>query len=666
MFKKSLLMILALGLVGMGAGRTGNAATGVGLMRHGFAHGGCSLNGQCLSVASVAATAVAPRQAVFTGPAPSGGKALVQLAQNQTSPAPGLSQLANVKSEKTANGVAVTLESTGSLQYTAFKLQRPLRLVMDFPKTRQGILDKPLVVTGGVVESVRPVFFEEAEVLRLEFSLKGAANYEIVRPGPNALVVQFTEAAPAKEPAAQPAQETVKAQPPAEKMPTAMVAAPVSSATDREIAPREAKFSESFCTKILSGEKEKVSLDFQGAQVANIFRILADVGGFNVVLHPDVKGETNVRLVDIPWNQALELILKNNGMGKQCFGNIVRIAPMKSLEAEEKQRTDTKKSKKLADTEEELSSNLETEVLPINYANLEDMAKNLEKMVTKRGRVSIDKRTNTMVLTDVRNNLDIMAGIVRNLDRATKQISIQARIVEATRTAAKTLGVQWGGSVNRTTNKEFPTTVDLGTNSNLGKKFIVDLPNAAKLLPFNAAGVGLSLGSLTKDVVLDIQLSALEEQGQGRTLSSPRVTTLDNKEAKIQAGRKIPYTTVSQDGTKIQFVDATLELNVTPHVTREQNILLKIQAKKNAADFSRPVNGVPTITTKEAFTEVQVEDAETTVLGGLYENTVQSAQGKVPFFADIPLLGYMFRNFSDTLNVEELLIFITPTIIQER
>ncbi len=582
------------------------------------------------------------------------GIVLAKKAGGAKSASLGVTRLTNVSTESIGGGVSVTLESSGMLQYTAFKLQKPLRLVMDFPKTTQGVLKSTQTIGKGVVDSLRPIYFQEAEVLRLEFALNQTASYEILRPEANKLVINF-----------QPARQSSRVQLAQNRgqMVGSNSGAMQNNSQRSGMSSKMASFSEDNCLKILGGEKERISLDFQNARIVNIFRILSEVGGFNVILSPNVKGSTNIRLVDVPWNQAMELILKNNGLGKQCFGNIVRLAPQTTLAAEEKARKTAKQEKKLADMEERLAGELETEIISVNYAALEELTKSLDNLKSERGRITADPRTNTLIITDINDNLLDMMTVVRTLDIPTRQVMIEARIVEVNRNASKDLGIQWGGSFNGSTNNEFPATINAGSSTNTTDDFIVDLPNAGSLLAGNAAGVGLSLGSLSKDFILDLQISALEEQGLGRTLSSPKVTTLDNREAKIQSGRKIPYATVSQDGTRIEFVDATIELTVTPHITADQNVLMTIQAKKNAADFTNNIDGVPTITTKEAFTEVLVADSETTVLGGLYENAVNNSTSKVPFFADIPVLGYLFKNFSDLDTVDELLIFITPTIV---
>lgn len=599
-----------------------------------------------------------------------------QIAQGPVSPpAPGVSNITQLTAGETKEGVSITLESSGSLQYTAFKLQNPLRLVMDFPKTRKGILQNPVTVGKGVVDSVRPLYFDEAEVLRLEITLNKAASYEIVRVAGNKLVVNLKEA-PKETPAQAPAPATAKAPALAEKSPKpAGDKAAAEAASEKQ--EREAVFTEERCIVHFSGSKEPISMDFQNAQLSNIFRILAEVSGFNIVLAPSVQGTINVRMVDVPWNQALELIVKNNGLVKQCFEKNVRILPMESLVKEEETRAKAKLNRRLAVRDEALGADLETEIVVINYADLvgpnknkpdpstSELVKALTALKSERGQISADPRTNTVIISDIRPRLVEMINVIKAVDHPTQQVLIEARIVEVRHDVAQALGIQWGGTGTAITSKEFPSTIKVGPSTATNPGFVVDLGQTSKILPGAAAGIGLSLGSLAKDVVLDAQLTALETEGKLKILSSPKVTTMDNREAKIQSGSKIPYSTVSQDGTKIEFVDAALELLVTPHITSEKTVLMKIQAKKNSADFSHTVGGgVPTILTKEASTELLIRDGDTTVLGGLYENTVSRDDKRVPFLHQIPLLGNLFKGFFKEDIVNELLIFITPTVVK--
>lgn len=608
------------------------------------------------------------------GAAASGRVELAQVSPSQQKPSsePEFHAITHLTAEEGKDGVTVTVESSGSLQYTAFRLHNPLRLVMDIPKTRMGVFQSPMTVNKGVVESVRPLFFDEAQVLRLEIALKQPTSYEIIRSANNKVQVNLKEA-PAM--AAVPAPAAPQA-PVAETKPVPAEAAKPTPAKKAEAEESMTMFTEEQCYKLLSGSKEPISMDFQNAQLVNIFRILSEVSGFNLVLSPSVQGTVNVRLLDVPWNQAMELILKNNNLSRQCFEKIVRIVTVKEVAAEEEDRRAAKERKQKANREALLAGELETEMITINYADItgpnknipnpdnSELVKALKAVKSERGQISVNPRTNTLILSDVRPRLNEMLNVIKRVDHPTPQVLIEARIVEVNRDIAQNLGIQWGSSGTFVTAKDFPSTVKFGSSTATNQGFLVDLAQAEKILPNSGAGIGLSLGSLAKDVVLDIQLTALETEGKLRILSSPKVTTMDNREARIQSGRKIPYATVSQDGTKIEFVDATIELLVTPHITDDKTILMNIQAKKNSADFSKTVQGVPTILTKEARTELLIRDGDTTVLGGLYENTVSQNDKRVPFLHKMPLLGNLFKAFIKQDIVDELLIFITPSVVK--
>jgi type IV pilus assembly protein PilQ len=398
-------------------------------------------------------------------------------------------------------------------------------------------------------------------------------------------------------------------------------------------------------------------MDFQNANIKNIFRIVSEVSGFNLVLSPDVVGTVNIRLIDVPWNKAFELIMENNGLGRLCEGNIIRIVPNATLLALQ------------------VAEPLVTEMVRINYADIAEMSTNLGGLKSPRGSITADNRTNTLILTDIPEKVDEMISVVKTLDVKTPQVMIESKIVEVTRNYAQELGVKWGVFTERkefSNTDGFPAIIRTGSerdirNQDVSGGFPTDPGFAVDLgIPSDPAGAfGVLLSTLNGDHALDIQLEALESQGKSRTIATPKVTTLDNKEAKIQSGQRFPVQTSSaNEGTKVQFVDANLELKVTPHITADENVYMKIEAKQNTADFARTVLGIPTIATKEAFTEVLVYNGSTTVLGGLYQKSTSEDTSSVPFFADIPIIGYLFKNRAERDEISELLIFVTPTIVR--
>ncbi len=565
------------------------------------------------------------------------------------------SEITQVTTEEGTQGEAIiTIESSQAIQYTAFKLLNPLRLVLDFTKMGKGSLTDRIEVNKGVVESIRPLHFEDAGVLRLEIALNRAAGYDIQKPLKNKLVIHLQETVVEASAPAPMEQKSA----PAGKM---AIGKKMTAKVAQESKAKLAEDSLDPCQKLLSGDKEKISLDFQDANVRNLFRIFSEISGFNLILSPEVQGSVNMRLLDVPWNQAFEIILANSGLGRQCLGgNIIRVASQQVLANEEQAQVAENNRKAEKTISEKLAAELVTEVLRINYADIKEVAANLDAQKTGRGRVTVDVRTNTLILTDIRETVDDMANLIRVLDVQTPQVMIEARIVEVNKSVSQQLGVQWGLSLSQSNGN---TTIDPATNAT--SPFLVDLlPGGSALAAGATSGVLVGLDGLADGLNLDAQLTALEKKGDARILSSPKVTTLDNKEARIKSGRSIPFQTSSaNEGTKIEFVDAELSLTVTPHITSDDNVYMVIDATKNAANPANLVAGFPEITTKEAHTEVLVENGDTTVLGGIYESEVKRNKESVPFLSKIPILGAIFRNFDDEDSVDELLIFITPTIL---
>ena len=562
-----------------------------------------------------------------------------------------LSKIIDLQTAKEDNEVSIKLRSSQALEYTAFKLVDPLRLVLDFPNMEKSDLTGVMEVNQGVVNTIRPLYFEEAKVMRLEIGLTKAASYEILRPSSYVMDIRLKDNTPPVQEAEAPEE--------AEPAPEQVAMADNASAEQKDATSKEVSSEENMndsCFELLGGVNDSLSMDFQNANIKNIFRIIAEVSGFNIVLSPDVSGTVNIRLIDVPWNQAFELIMENNGLGRLCEGNIIRIVPNSTLLALQ------------------VAEPLVTEMIRINYADIAEMIQNLGGLKSPRGNITADTRTNTLILTDIREKVEEMISVIKTLDVKTPQVMIESKLITVTRGFAQELGVEWGAFTERVdfnNTDGFPAIITTGGDRFIRAQDTNTLPNDPGFIvdlgiPSTPAGqFGALLSTLNMDHMLDIQLEALESQGKSRTIASPKVTTLDNKEAKIQSGERFPVQTSSaNEGTKVEFVDANLELKVTPHITADENIYMKISAKQNEADFSRTVLGIPTITTKEAFTEVLVYNGATTVLGGLYTKTTSEARKSVPFFADIPILGYLFRNRTEKDDISELLIFVTPTIVR--
>jgi len=416
---------------------------------------------------------------------------------------------------------------------------------------------------------------------------------------------------------------------------------------------------------------QRISLDFKDADLANVFRIIAEVSNLNIITTDDVKGRVSVRLINVPWDQALDIVLKSKALGATHEGNILRIAPLSALRAEDKARLDAKKEV------EKLKATLEgvIETIPVNYSKASDLKDKITDLLSEGGKVQTDDRTNTIIIRDLRKNVEDVKALVATLDTATPQVLIEARIVEVDTSFTREIGVQWGGSYKDDGRTSVGVTGIQDTSGSFipGQSLLNTVPfspatppNFAVNLPASVglgSGGGITFGILRDNLRLDLSLSALEASGKGKVVSSPKVVTIDNKEAMIEQGTQIPYSTVSASGTNTQFVDATLSLKVTPHITPEGSVIMKLEAK-NDSQGEVGASGQPAINKKKATTEVLVRDGETAVIGGILQVTRKEDQAAIPWLSKIPVLGYLFKKNSNTSSNRELLIFITPKILK--
>jgi len=418
---------------------------------------------------------------------------------------------------------------------------------------------------------------------------------------------------------------------------------------------------------------KKVSFEFKDIDIHNLLRIIAEISKKNIVVADDVTGKVTIRLRNVPWDQALELILRSKGLGQEDLGNIIRVAPLSTLEQEAKLRADRRANL-------ENSAPITVQLIPVNYAQAETMSTRVKEVLTKRGHVTTDERTNTLIVGDIAENMGKIRSMVAALDTQTPQVMIESRIVEANTRFQREVGIQWGGnaqmapSTGNSTGLAFPNNAAIsgGSDPNIGTQGVGPLPGWAVNLPVgvgagSGAGGGMTFGSAGGALQLNLRLSALENQGVLKTISAPKVTTLDNATARISQGLSIPFSQVSAAGVNTVFVEARLQLEVTPHITADGSVLMKIVAQNNQPDASSTgANGQPAIQHKEANTQVLVKDADTTVIGGIYVRQASNNVATVPILGKIPVLGYFFRNNRDLDVRNELLIFITPRILNHQ
>lgn len=418
-------------------------------------------------------------------------------------------------------------------------------------------------------------------------------------------------------------------------------------------------------------------LDVRDLDIRDFLRFLAEAAGVNIVVDNDVEGSVTLRLRDVPWDEALDVVLRANGLAMVRRGHVIRIAKQATLDAE---------LKAVLERREQLyvPPPLETRLIPVSYATAGELSPRAEELLTDRGSVSVDARTNVIIATDERPVLDQIEELVRSLDTQTPQVLIEARIVEATSTYAREVGIQWGGdfisssATGNPTGLVWPNSIGLaggatdqstptmGLTSIRGGQanpnFAVNLPAAVGT---GAGGaLGLTLGSVANNANLNIRLSALEDTGTLRIISSPRILTLDNREAHIEQGTLIPYSQISAQGVQTAFQEAKLNLTVTPHVTADGGVLMKIKLTRDEPDFSQTgARGDPTILKREAQTELLVMDGRTAVIGGIYTRNSGLNYSQIPLLGDIPVIGWLFKSRTDSDRRSELLIFITPRIV---
>ena len=403
--------------------------------------------------------------------------------------------------------------------------------------------------------------------------------------------------------------------------------------------------------KIYTGKK--VTLEFADADVRKIFQLIAEVSNKNILVGDDVSGTISIKLVNVPWDQALDVILQTKGLDKKEDGNIMIIRPAGKIASIADEELAARKAY-------ERTLELRTRVFDINYASVSDVAGQFNTYKSERGTISLDTRTNRVIVNDVLPAIEKMASLLRELDIPEKQVLIEARIVEASSSFTQDLGIQWG------IHHKDGSASFLGINT-LDSGFGGIVTNVAPTSGFQAidaagAAMGMSFGKLTNNIQIDLRLSAAAEVGQVKIISTPKVVTLNNKAAKISQGQMIPYSTVSAEGTKTEFVEAALTLEVTPHITANGAVSMKIKATNNSAG-SAATGVAPPINKKEATTELLVQNGETTVIGGIYVDTDSQTDSGVPFLMDIPLLGWLFKSNNQKKSKSELLIFITPKIV---
>ncbi len=661
--------------------------------------------------------AIRPAALVATPVPPSAAPiAAVQLAD-----APAATILERVRASRTTAATTVTLGGNGRLT-PADVTERPgepRRVILDFPNVSsrapaQTNFEGPLVTRIRVGLNSR-----EPLLTRVEMDVAPGATYHVERAGVDggdlAVVFEPAHAAgkvmiattpasaalaevepdiPLHQAIANVASITPKddASPIAALKPASVRAAPAARASappaaraaGAPAAPRAqpaalAAAQSQNGSAILSGGTDRkytgnpITLDFSGADLRTVLKYFHEISGLSIIIDPAVPATPiDIVLTDIPWDQAFETLLRSYKLGYTAEGTIVRIAPVSILAEEEGDR------RKLAEAKA-LAGDLQVHTFALSYAKAAEMQPLLVKSaLSARGQIQVDARTNTIIITDLPDRIQTATALINTLDRPEPQVEVEARVVQTTRAFAKAIGVQWGfngratPALGNTTSLAFPNSGTLGgrTGAGSGPNDVraTELDTTASVvnlgIPGASSAIGLALGAVNGAFNLDVALSALESSGQGRVLSTPRLTTQNNVPAEVAQGVQIPIQTVANNTVTVSFKDAVLTLKVTPQITSANTVIMQITLENATPDFSRQVNGIPPIDTQRATTQVQVNDGATTIIGGIFVSREQTSVERTPLLHRVPLLGWLFRKDTNTDESRELLIFITPRILR--
>jgi len=545
-------------------------------------------------------------------------------------PLPKATEITGISFDRSADIVNVLIKGNGSMTPSVLPLDN--RIIIDIPD-----VDMKAQLPETVVSPLKGIRSGKHDnKIRLVLDLKEKTNFDVTTIGDSLIVALSTTPS---VPIAQKSEEAVEA---AEFMPII-----------------EGKYT-----------GKKISLDFQDADVVPIFRLLADISGYNIVVSPEVKGKLTMKLINVPWDQALDIILKTFSLGKTVENNIIRIAFHTAFARESEEAAKAKES-------EVKAFPLETKIFRINYADVSNVEKSIKdaKILSSRGSISVDKRTSSFTINDVATVFPQVENLLATLDKPTPQVLIEARIVEVNASDASSLGIQWG--VSHATldangrpiaSKPFKGLSGLSTGPFTGDNFMVDFPSSGAAA---GAGAGFAIGILdsTRTMGLDLQLSALERLEKTKIISTPRVVTTDNEKATIMQGQSVPFpkVDVTSGQISVEYKDIVILIEVTPHISPSGAVTTLIFVKKEDIIRSTSIagNSVPVTSKIEGTTKVLVQTGETIVIGGILKKTQRENTSGVPGLMNIPILGWLFKTRGTTEETIELLIFVTPRILEQ-
>jgi type IV pilus assembly protein PilQ len=506
-------------------------------------------------------------------------------------------------------GTQIVVEADAPINYHDFTLEAPDRIVLDCPGAALAFVERTWAGReGSNVKSVRAteMGWGQETGSRIVVDLSRAMSYGVSQMGNN-IVLALEANAPAQEP------------------PSRASSTSSTSSSSGDVS-----------------DGRRMSLDVQAAEIQTVLRSLSEFSGKNIVASKEVKGEVTLRLRNVPWRHALDILLRAQGLGMVDQGQTIVVSNLETLRKEEMERRTAERA------QEELLP-LQTRIVPVSYANADEMSKSVEKTLTKRGHIEVDKRSNSLLITDIDERLDSAESMVRSLDTKTPQVEIVARLVDVDVSATRSLGIEWGAK-----NLDL---FDAGVSVNIG---------------INASGVTNPAGTVKIGTVkgfgsIDATLEALETQNKANIISNPRITTVNNREASVVVGQQIPLIVQDFAGNAVtQLTTIGIKLSVTPHINVGNKITMDVHPEVSDLASQATVQGGIIINTTMADTRVMVNDGETAVIGGLIRSNESVTKRGVPVLMDIPLIGNLFRSTSTTRAKRELLIFVTPKILTDQ
>jgi type IV pilus assembly protein PilQ len=592
--------------------------------------------------------------------------------------------LTRIDVQRGTHDIRVVISGDGRLPY---EVTRPdeRRLVIDIPHVASAIRKPVRSVNHQILKQVR--LGHHADKVRVVLDLAGQADYSVTSQGATLIVTVQNDAGAdmlaVAEHSRSAAVETIKLEKPVRHQIQLGVVPWVAQRTMATVQRSSPKFHVrpvQMTSEADGGEKNtpkedlvlgetrymgrRISLDFQQADISNVLRLIAEVSGFNMVVGEGVKSKVTMKLVSVPWDQALDMILKMNGLGKIRQGNILWIDSLANLAKQQNEEAQAKDAKTKAEE-------LVDRVFYIRNLQATEIMTALRQYLSPRGLMQISQGTNALIVRDTESKIGVMKQLVDGLDLEVPQVQIEARIVQADTTYSRSLGVQWGvQNVNAMGGSHGVANIKSGVVGPFGGQtsdFLVNLPATVGGLTATP-GVGFTFGR-TDGALLDVRLSAGELLGLSKVIAAPKVTTLDKREAKISQGESIPFQTTSLQGTQTTFVDANLELNVTPQITSRdpkevgKQIMMKVRATRNAVGARSNPAG-PSIDRREANTQVIIRDGETMVIGGVFIDSQNNSVAGIPYLSRVPVLGWLFKQKTESVAKQELLIFLTPSIVK--